>query len=135
MATPTSAKHFCAHCGAKYSLVTSYLLRDEAASAVAKTALHHHDAPDAWMDVVFGSWHDEAEDHQTFGCRVGPLSGSPDPAATAVDAAVHYSDSAFWGRKLSRAQALAHPQTEDFWAVVDFLLMNEPATSHHVYHR
>lgn len=124
----------CDHCGVEYSLVTSYVLRDDATFAVSKTALHHHDAAEAWMDVVFGSWHGEAEDHLTFGCRVGPVVGSPDPAATAVDAAVPYADSAFWGRKLSRTEALAHPQIQEFWTVVDFLLVNEPAIAHHVYH-
>ena len=124
----------CDHCGSGYSLVTSYVLRDDAAFAVAKTALHDHDGPEAWLDVVFGSWHGEAEDHVTFGCRVGPVSGSPDPAATAVDAALPYADSAFWGRKLSRDEALAHLQIQDFWSVVDFLLVNEPTIAHHVYH-
>lgn len=125
----------CDHCGAEYSLVTTYVLDGGTALAVSKTALHHHEGAEAWLDVVFGSWHDDAAtDHVTFGCRVGPVIGSPDPAATAVDAAAPYGDSAFWGRKLSRSEALAHPQIQQFWTVVDFLLVNEPSIAHHVYH-
>ena len=62
------------------------------------------------------------------------MVGSPDPAATPVDAAAPYGDSAFWGRKLSRAEALA-PQIQEFWTVVDFLLVNEPSIARHVYHQ
>ena len=125
----------CECCGKHFLLVTSFVVRDDVPYAVAKTALHHHDAHEAWMDLAFGSWHEHADDHVTFGCRVGPVVGSPGPAATAVDAAQPYGESPFWGQKLSRAGALEHPRLDEFWQVVDFLLVTEPAINHHVYHR
>jgi hypothetical protein len=39
------------------------------------------------MDVILGTFgDDDPEGRVTFGCRVGPVSNSPDPAATAVQA-------------------------------------------------
>ncbi|MEO3938758.1 hypothetical protein V3N99_18675 [Dermatophilaceae bacterium Soc4.6] len=125
----------CDRCGRPYLLVTSYLLVNGSAHCVTKTALHDHDGPEAWVDVVFGTFVEGAVDHVTFGCRVGPVDGSRDPAATAVDAAAPYGQSEFWGRKLSRADALAHPRIREFWEVVDHVLLHEPAVEHHVYHR
>lgn len=124
----------CVDCGRHYLLVSSFLLRDGGAYAVAKTALHDHDGREAWIDLVVGNWADGYDDHVTFGCRVGPVAGSPDPAATAVDAARPYGDTPLWGRKLSRDEALAHPRIGEFWDAVDFLLENEPTIGHHVYH-
>lgn len=124
----------CDSCGEQFLLITTFIARDDTAYAVAKTALHDHGEPEAWIDLVLGSWHEGADDHLTFGCRVGPVSGAPSPGATAVDAAQPYEDSGFWGRKLSRAEALGHPRLAEFWETVDFLLVSEPTVTHHVYH-
>lgn len=127
----------CADCGAEYLAVKSFILDEFGPYAIAMTSLHHHDGFEAWMDVILGSF-DEAEgaepsDRVTFGCRVGNVEGSADPAATAIHAGTTYADSATFGRKLNRDEALAHPRVADFWAVVDFLLEAEPAINHHVY--
>jgi hypothetical protein len=125
----------CSDCGAEYLLVKSFVLDEQGPAAIAFAALHHHGVPEAWMDVVYGSFNGDAadDDRYTFGCRVGPVEGSPEPAATAVDAAVPYRDSATFGHKLTRDEALAHPRVSDFWGVVDFLLVTDPAINHHVY--
>lgn len=125
----------CHDCGSEYLLVKTFVLDDDGPYAIAFTALHHHQALEAWMDVVFGSFEGEAaeDDRTTFGCRVGPVEGSPEPAATAVQAAVPYDDGPTFGSKLSRDEALAHPRLPDFWRVVDFLLEDEPAINHHVH--
>ena len=124
----------CDHCGRDYVTVTSLVTRGGDTYCVARTALHDHDGHEAWLDIVFGTFEDGAEDHVTFGCRVGPVEGSPEPAATAVTAAQPYGESSFWGQKLTRAQALDHELIDEFWAVVDFLLEHEPEIQHHVYH-
>ncbi|MCB1040593.1 MAG: hypothetical protein KDA94_13840 [Acidimicrobiales bacterium] len=36
-------------------------------------------------------------------------------------------------RKLDRATAIAHPRLSDFWAIVDFLLVEHPLIHAHVY--
>jgi hypothetical protein len=97
--------------------------------------LHNHGVDEAWIDVIFGSFEDQArkDERVTFGCRVGPVRGSEEPAATAVQAAIPYGDTPTFGHKLSRDEALAHPRLPDFWQVVDFLLEREPAINHHLY--
>ena len=125
----------CHDCRAEFLLVKSFVIDEEGPHSITLTALHHHEDFEAWMDVIFGSFEGESsqDDRITFGCRVGPVEGSQEPAATAVQAAIPYQDGPSFGRKLSRDEALAHPRLPDFWRVVDFLLENEPAISHHVY--
>lgn len=126
----------CHECGAKYTLVKSFVLDEVGPHAISFSALHLHDGvSEAWIDVIFGRFEGDAasDDRFTFGCRVGPVDNSLEPAATAVNAAVPYADRANFGHKLSREEALAHPRIRDFWEVVDFLLVNEPAVNHHVY--
>ncbi|WP_051830416.1 MULTISPECIES: hypothetical protein [Streptomyces] len=98
---------------------------------------HHRDRDhDAWIDVVFGTWGQGAEamtDHVSFGCRVGPVLGQTEPAATLVDAGTIYPDGPLFGRKLDRAAGLVHPQLRDFWAVVDYVLANDPLVNRHLY--
>lgn len=126
----------CHDCGAQYTLVKSFVLDEVGPHAIGFSALHVHDgAFEAWIDVIFGRFEGDAEsdNRTTFGCRVGPVDNSPDPAATAVQAAIPYAESASFGHKLNREEALAHPRIGDFWDVVDFLLEHEPAVNHHVY--
>ena len=67
----------------------------------------------------------------TFGARVGPVAGQADPAATAVPAAVAYPHSPFWGIKLSRDEALAHPRIDESWEIVDYVLLTDPVVHGH----
>ena len=127
----------CDRCGATFTLVKS-LVNDEGGvpHAVTFSALHHHDGQhEAWIDAILGTFDEDDSDHVTFGCRVGPIDGSPEPAATAVQAASPYSDQPIWGHKLSREEALRHERIEDFWQVVDFLLEHESVIRAHVYRR
>lgn len=112
----------------------SFLNRSGDAYAVAFCALHtHDDVREAWIDVILGFGDDAESDHLTFGCRVGPVEGQDEPAATAVDAAMPYGNKPIWGRKLSREEALSHRRVSEFWEVVDFLLLGDPVVHHHVY--
>ena len=82
----------CHDCGAEYVLVKSFLLAEHGPHAIAFSALHEHHDPEAWIDVIFGSFESEAaqDERVTFGCRVGPVEGSDQPAATAVRAAINH---------------------------------------------
>ena len=104
-------------------LVKSFVLDNSGPYAIAFSALHWHGEAEAWIDVTFGAFEgDAADDYRTtFGCRVGRVEGSDEPAATAVQAAVPYSNGPVFGHKLSRDEALAHARVADFWRVVDFL--------------
>ena len=126
----------CDACGTTSLLVKSFVHDAGAAQAIVMTACHRHDGErEAWIDAVMGGFGKESTDRVTFGCRVGPVANKPEPAATAVAAAVPYDDAPLWGRKLSREEALAHPRIADFWRVVELVLEREPVVKAHVYGR
>jgi hypothetical protein len=125
----------CERCGVPYRLLKTFVLSDGSAHAICYVALHRHDGErEAWFDVIFGTWEDDAADHVTFGCRVGPVKGQVEPAATLVEAAIPYSDDALFGRKLTRDEALGDARLDEFWGVVDFVLEADAEVEHHVYH-
>lgn len=132
---PDRQERVCAECRQAHRLIRSFIKRGDAANAIAFTALHRHGGQsEAWIDVILGTLgEDTSDDHITFGCRVGPVVGQSEPAATLVAAAIPYSDRPIWGRKLSREEALVHPRLAEYWEVVDFLLVSEPETHAHVY--
>ncbi|HAP75721.1 MAG TPA: hypothetical protein DCR14_06525 [Acidimicrobiaceae bacterium] len=124
----------CAACGRGYVLAKGFIYADGDPHAVYFVALHNHGVPEAWIDVILGTFGtDDFSDHVTFGCRVGPVEGQSEPAATAVHAAVPYGASPLFGQKLSRDEALAHPALSAFWTVVDFVLVEDPDVHRHVY--
>lgn len=132
---PNVSTPLCIVCGSDFVLIDHFILNNGSAWAISKTALHNHrGVREAWIDAILGTFgHDDASDHITFGARVGPVDGSPDPAATLVDAAEPYPESDMFGLKLSRAQGLDHARLSDFWQVVDFILVSDPQVQKHVY--
>ncbi len=125
----------CAQCGRSYRLIKTFIRLGGDTHAVAYTALHCHSAvPEAWIDVILGTFGENTtDDHITFGCRVGPIEGQTEPAASLVAGAIPYGDQAIWGQKLTREKALRHPRLKDYWEVVDYLLVNDPEIHAHVY--
>jgi hypothetical protein len=134
---PGRQDEVCAQCGRSYRLIKTFIRRDGDAYAIAYTALHRHSAvPEAWIDVILGTFGENTtDDHITFGCRVGPIEGQTEPAASLVTGAIPYGDQAIWGQKLTCEQALAHPRLHDYWDVVDYLLLNDPEIHAHVYRK
>lgn len=124
----------CADCGAHYTLVKGFVYEDHAAHAIYFAACHNHDeVHEAWIDVILGSFGEgDPTDHVTFGCRVGPIPGQLEPQASLVPAGRPYNDPIL-GQKLTREEALAHPRLDDYWAVVDFVLTEDPIVHEHVY--
>jgi hypothetical protein len=133
-ADPTVTQHTCDHCSQPFQRVRGYVLKDGDAHAVYIASCYHHDGHEVFIDVVFSpTWEDEADDRLTFGCRVGPVEGQPDPAATLVPGAAAFTDRPFFGRKLSREEGLVHPLLDDFWALVDHVLVHDVVVRDHVY--
>lgn len=131
---PQVVETTCDHCGEPMTRVTGFIYRGGDAYAVFFASCYHHDGHEAWIDVVFSpTWEDGVDDRVTFGCRVGPIEGQPDPAASLMAAAAAFGDSATFGRKLTRDEALEHPMLGEFWAVVDHVLTRDPVVSAHVY--
>jgi len=107
---------------------------DATTFGVSFASLHDGDAPDAWIDVILGTFGEGAPpDHLTFGCRVVPDTDSGVPVVTAVDAAAAFTYRPVMGRRLSRDEALEHPRIDDFWQVVDLMLLGDPDVRTHVY--
>ena len=124
----------CGSCGHGYTLIKSFILDNGDAHAVLFAALHDHGEREAWIDVIMGTFGTEDfADHITFGCRVGPVQGQAEPAATLVAAVAPFGDSPIFGRKLYRDEALVHPWISCFWRVVDFVLVSDPDIHFHVY--
>ena len=98
---------------------------------------HHGDFHEAYIDAVLGGWGrgegDDYADHLTFSCRVGPVQGSPMPAATLTDVGPAVPESPIFGRKLTREEGLAHPRLPDFWRLIDTILERDELVRRHVY--
>ena len=102
--------------------------------ALSPRARHDHGSPEAWVDVILGTFDaQDFTDHVSFGCRVGPVAGQAETAASLVAAATPYGPSPMFGQKLSRDSALVHPWLPAFWNIVDFLLIEDPDVHRHVY--
>jgi hypothetical protein len=126
----------CDHCGEPMSRVTGFVHRNGDAYAVYYASCYHHDGHEVWMDAVFSpSWAEDADDHFTFGCRVGKVAGQDEPAASLVAAAAAFGESRVFGHKLSRDEALAHPMLAEFLALVDHVLTHDEVVSTHIYGR
>lgn len=126
----------CSCCDAAIQRMWNYVRLDGRLLAVYFANCYHHtDQPhDAWIDVIMGTWgENNVDDHVTFGCRVGPVEGSPLPAATLVPACSDGSGSEINGRILSREEGLDHPWLARFWEVVDYILENDPTVRKHLY--
>lgn len=123
----------CDHCGEPMTRVKAFVYRDGDAHAVYFASCYHHDGHEVFIDAVFSpTWEDET-DHVTFGCRVGPVEGHPESAASLVPAAQAFGDSALFGHRLSRDEALGHPLLPEFWELVDHVLLHDRVVSAHVY--
>ncbi|GAA1857283.1 hypothetical protein [Asanoa iriomotensis] len=125
----------CDCCGNQADRTWAHVYDGDTAVAVYYASCYHHGGVhEAWIDAILGSWNTGSfDDHVTFGCRVGPVAGSPAPAATLVDGASASPDSPIFGRKLSRAEGLSHPRIADFWRLVDTILEHDDLVRHHVY--
>lgn len=126
----------CACCGEPVERTWNFVSRgDEVHAVYYANSYHHTDQPhETWIDVILGTWSENiVDDHVTFGCRVGPVQGSPHPAATLVPACQDGSGGQIHGTLLSREDGLAHPRVQEFWDVVDFVLANDPTVHGHLY--
>ncbi len=126
----------CECCGQPRQSTWCMTMRDDEPYAVYFASCYNHNGErESYIDVVFGTWGQGTDytDHFTFGCRFGPVTDSPLPAATAINAAEVAPDSPLFGLKLTRDQALAHPRIADFWQMVDFIVERDPVVHPHHY--
>jgi hypothetical protein len=114
--------------------VTGFVLRDGNAHAVY-FAEWQPTLGEAYVDVILGSFEEpKYADNVTFGCRVGHVDSQEAPACSLVQGGSTRSDRPLFGTKLSRELALAHPWLAEFWAIVDWLIINDPVLHENVFH-
>ena len=131
---PSVEQRQCPDCGSEHESVTGFVLKDASAHAVYYADWYPH-RNEAYVDVVLGPWLEpDYPDQVTFGCRLGHVKGQVGPAASLVTGASTRSDHPMFGTKLDRDGARAHPRLSDFWAVVDWLIINDPILHENVYH-
>ncbi|MGW5571133.1 hypothetical protein ACWEVD_08000 [Nocardia thailandica] len=136
---PTQHQHHhfeCECCDAPVERTWNVVHSDGEPVAVYYASSYHHAGrdPETWIDVILGTWDgDYAQDHVTFGCRVGTRSGNTTPAAGLVHACADGTAGPLHGTVLTRDQARTHPRLADFWAVVDHVLTSDPVVSGHLY--
>ena len=126
----------CRDRGSTSRLLRLFVHRDGDAHAICYVALHRHAGnAEASFDCILGSWDEDDPDRITFGCRVGQVVGQTEPAASLVSGAIPYSERTIWGKKLTREEALVHPRLQEYWEVVDYLLVNDREIHSHVHTR
>lgn len=131
---PVARTSRCGECGDAHEGVTGLVLRDGEAHAVYFANWYPH-TQEAYVDVVLGFDGDATErDRVTFGCRIGHVESQREPAASLVEAGTALSDDPEWGTRLDRPSALGHPRRADFWAVVDWLILNDRTLHETVFH-
>ena len=124
----------CPSCGSVFRRVTGFVYSDGDAYAVYYASCYHHDGHEVWIDVIFSdTWQDAVDDHVSFGCRVGPVGGQTEPAASLVEAGLAYPGSDMFGQRLTREQALEHPRLTGLWELVDHILVQDQVVAGHMY--
>jgi len=120
----------CLECGSEFPHITGYVLDSDGPRAAYFASCHTHTDQAARIDVILGTWGSDppADDHVTFSCELRPTG------AMALDAPVTLAKKApVLGALLTRTEALSHPHSAEFWAVVDLIATEDPAVVAHVY--
>jgi hypothetical protein len=124
----------CPKCGNEHQSVTGFVLSFGGKHSVYWADWYPHEQ-EAWLDVTLGTFKAPAyDDNVTFSCRIGHVKGQAAPACSLVQAPTNRSPHPILGQTLSREQALGHGRLTEFWAVTDWLILNDPVLHEHVYH-
>ena len=122
-------EHTCSSCGRGYELVKGFAYEGPDAHAIYFAACHHHGGGhEVWIDVVFGEWDDAFTDHVTFSCRITSAGASLHTPPVAVK-----GEAPFFGRKLTREDALVEPRLVAFWELVDHVVEHDDTIAGHLY--
>jgi hypothetical protein len=128
---PKAHQIICPDCGEKHDGVTGYVLNKGDAYAIYFADWYPHDNA-AWVEVILGSFTEpDYADDVTIGCRYGYVDGQADPAASLFTPT---RTGAIFGRILDRAHAMKSPRITDFWALTDWLVVNDALLHETVYH-
>ena len=121
----------CPDCGETHEGRTGFVLNAGNAYAIYFADWYPHTS-EAWVEVILGSFEEpKYADDITIGCRYGYVDGQPDAAASLFTPT---RSGPMFGRVLDREEALASPRIDDFWAVTDWLVVNDALLHRTVYH-
>ena len=124
----------CATCATDYVCVTGFVYREGTPLAVYYAALHgHDDAHEAWLDVTLSEGADGQGPRVTLGCRIGDFGSHGGLGAALTDGGLELEDPAVTGLRLTAEQALADRRLEEFWEVVDFVLVADDEIRTHTH--
>jgi hypothetical protein len=127
---PESREVTCAHCGKKHDGDTGFVLDHGTAFAVFYADWYPH-SDEAWVEVILGTFEQpDYADDVTIGCRYGYVDGQEESVAS-LFTPTRSGD--IFGRVLDRADALKSDRIDDFWAVTDWLIVNDPLLNRTAY--
>jgi hypothetical protein len=128
---PKAREVTCPDCGEKHDGETGFVLESGSAFGIYFADWYPH-TNEAWVEVILGSFEEpDYADDITIGCRYGYVDGQEDAAAS-LFTPTRSGD--MFGTVLDRKQALKSPRISDFWALTDWLVVNDPLLHRTVYH-
>ena len=118
----------CDRCGSEYDRVVIFVTWNGAPHAVVSAVCHGHPNREVWLDATFGSWVEPFADHVTMSCRVSEAgAGLVDPLVASAGNAEYY------GKRLSRNEALEDPRLPVLWSLVDEVVIEVREVRDQVY--
>jgi hypothetical protein len=127
----TTREVTCPDCGEKHDGRNGFVL-DHGNAFAAYFADWYPHTDEAWVEVILGSFDPPGyADNVTIGCRYGYVDGQPDAAASLFTPT---RSGAIFGSVLDWDAALKSNRIDDFWAVTDWLVLNDALLHRTVYH-
>jgi hypothetical protein len=123
----------CDCCGKPFRSVCGFIKKDEWAYCVYFATLQTgHDEIQVGLSVSIGKWWDDSlsavRQREWVYMRVWPSdSGSGFELRLEDPDSSRHADNKMMGRKLTVERARKHPHLDDFFAVSDFIVDNDPA--------
>src|SRR5271163_3829017 len=127
---PEVANITCGHCGKPSKSVCGFIKRDDWAYSVYFATLQSgHDEITMGFTVSIGKWWDDSaiDERSWVYMSIWPSkNGSGFEMRIEEPEASRHVDSTILGRKLSSADARKSPMLDDFFAVADYTVDNDP---------
>jgi hypothetical protein len=123
----------CGCCGKQFKSVCGFIKKDDWAYSVYFATLQSgHKEIEVGISISIGKWWDDSDEtlqeRQWVYMHVWPAeSGSGFEMRIDDPDLSRHAEGAFLGRKIAPAEARASAQREDFFALSDFILDNDPA--------
>jgi hypothetical protein len=127
------ANLICGCCGKPFKSVCDFIKKDDwAYSPYFATLQSGHDEIGVGLTVSIGKWWDDSDEavaqREWVYMRVWPSeSGSGFEVRLEEPDSSRHTESKMLGRKLQPEQARSHPLLDEFFAVSDFIIDNDPA--------